>query len=44
MLLFVWVGIVPNAGVAQTVERLPCKQDVTGSIPVASSNMHDRYF
>lgn len=26
-----------KAGVAQTVERLPCKQDVTGSIPVSGS-------
>lgn len=44
MLFFVWVVIVPNAGVAQTVEHLICNQLVTGSIPVASSNMHDRYF
>lgn len=27
----------PHAGVAQLVERLPCKQDVAGSIPVISS-------
>ena len=26
-----------KAGVAQKVERLPCKQDVTGSIPVSGS-------
>lgn len=28
------------AGVAQLVERLPCKEDVAGSTPVASS-MHE---
>ena len=27
------------ANVAQLVERLPCKQGVTGSIPVVGSNL-----
>lgn len=27
----------PNAGLAQLVEHLPCKQDVAGSIPVVGS-------
>ena len=27
----------PNGGLAQLGERLPCKQEVTGSIPVLST-------
>ena len=27
---------IPNGGLAQLGERLPCKQEVTGSIPVLS--------
>ena len=28
---------IPNGGLAQLGERLPCKQEVTGSIPVLST-------
>jgi hypothetical protein len=29
---------IANAGLAQLVERLPCKQDVSGSIPLTGTN------
>jgi len=28
---------IKKAGIAQSVERLPCKQDVRGSIPLTGS-------
>lgn len=31
--------ITLNAGIAQQVEQLPCKQKVTGSIPVAGTSL-----
>ena len=31
-------GEEPYGGLAQLGERLPCKQEVTGSIPVLSTN------
>ena len=31
------LSLEPKAGVAQLAERLPCKEDVAGSMPVISS-------
>ena len=32
---------IPYGGLAQLGERLPCKQEVTGSIPVLSTKRRD---